>query len=359
MLFTRMALRRRRYRKGHKKLLRRTECEPADISWTSSSDDDLHFKDDYKTIKSTENEAHSVIEPPAVIDFESPVIGKTAEQESSPLLSQTGNISASASPVIGNYTAIKRARRNICDNNLRIEQTSPDIFLTQALTVSNPIICEVQSPPTTPVKISPVKTQDCRPIQDTQLFISGEPTPKVPLSVINSTDTSASSGNTVKFSDSTPLSKSCDSSFTKKKRRRCKKNGLASNLQKCIKNKEANVALWLHEQYLNRLEDVPSESHLLKIEDLWNECGNTVLYCRFISEFPEESDSMVERTWCFVLINNEIISYFCPKKGVLFYLYEPYKIKHVEYDSKLLKCFCNVWKVRVFESDEIKVNQSR
>lgn len=283
------------------------------------------------------------------VTYPSPVLNKyKCEETKSPVLTRT---CISSSPVIGNYSFRKRAKlsRTTKFNATTIESSSPDIFLTQgsAVHINNDDDDDSREQSPSPIKISQICSQNVEKCNTIELIDSED---EIKNYQVFSSSKSLSSSSYSYSINSEFISSASDNNTgtvcTKVfKRKRYKKKGLAKQLQKCITYKNSSVAMWLHEQQFNKYHTDcdATHTHILRIKEFWEDCGNFVLYCDYVLN-KDNND------FCFVIISiNNIIS-FVPYTNAKFYLYPPYITKVVEYNSKCLKCFCNTFRIKLYES---------
>lgn len=112
--------------------------------------------------------------------------------------------------------------------------------------------------------------------------------------------------------------------------------------------------MWLHEQQFNKYcaEYDTLPSYRMKIEDFWEEYGNLVVYCSYTYENIEAGICEEESDFCVAIINTNIVNNFVPIKNRVFCLYMPYRVKLVRYKSALLKCFCDISRISMYNLED-------
>lgn len=282
----------------------------------------------------------------------SPVLGKRFSEETSPIL-----VHGSTSPVIGNYSLRKRTKQSTPTNcvDLKIEQVSPEVFCTQTSTSYTINNDDNSDQSESPLKITQILTQNDEKVTRIELVPSDDESKSSGTKVFSLSERLSSSECSYSISCETTSSGVSDNntgntvqSFCKRKR--YKKNGLAKRLQKCISYKNSSVAMWLHEQRFSKYstENDTSHTHILRVTDFWEECNNFVMYCNSILENNGENSD------CIVIIGINNINGFVPYKNTKFFLYTPYITKLINYNSKLLKCFCNISRIKACDESTRK-----
>lgn len=318
------------------------------------------------------------------ITHPSPIIGESFPEDNSPTLTCT----VSSSPIIGNYSFRKRARQSSPEDRAAstIQPNSPDLFSQNS--PFNNIISDVNSDQSeSPPKISQTNTQlseKCAAIE----IVSSEDeikssnhvpeksfafnTPKrdllespfkisqintqisekcAAIEVISNSEhesnqpSSVSSENNylISFETVSSANPSITNNKLTYKRKRYKKNGLARKLQNCISYKNSSIAMWLHEQQFSRYStESCTTTLLLQISDFWEEYNNFVIRC-----INKENDNS-----CIVLVSINNVNSFKPYKNAKFCLYQPYKTKLIKYNSELLKCFCNISRIKMCDKED-------
>lgn len=288
---------------------------------------------------------------PLLTQLESPVLGRRT-----PSFTETYK-NTDESPVIGSYTTRKRARETIStDSDIpKIEAVSPDILSTQMTICTYNINSDNDCPSASqsPIKISQMTTQNSEKFDPIELIFSNDDSEN---DEINSVLRESPPLN-YSFPDSTAIahstySSTIESSCKTTKKKRYKKKGLASILQKCIKNKSCSTAIWLHEQQFNKYGTDTLPTQIMNIDDFWEEYSNFVLRCSYIFKNDTEVISGVESDSCIVILHTSLINSFVPCKNKKFCLYTPYTIKFIRYNTKLLKCFCNVSRFKMYEPEK-------
>lgn len=292
------------------------------------------------------------------VTYLSPILSKRLSPEQSPVLNK---ISITKSPIIGNYSSFRKRKRELTppeSATLTIEHSSPDSLFSQVST-SYYDINNDRERSESPCNISQMYTPCSQRLHQIEIVSSDDET-NTPTSLVskrlftNPTEDSVSiepvcsddemKDSLISFSDcSCSLSSASDNLVVKNiKRKRYKKNGLARRLQKCITEKNSSTAMWLHEQQFSKYCSDFDKSFLLKINDFSMEYSNFVIHC----SNEEDNDS------CIVIIHVNNVSSFVPCKNAKFRLYPPYITKQVNYNSELLKVFCNVSRIKMCDATD-------
>lgn len=265
-----------------------------------------------------------------------PVLIKRLSEELSPVLTHSNINNFSSSPVIGNYSLQKRTKQfaSTDDFSLVIEPSSPDNLFSQTSSTSHNISNDEngEQSQSTPIKISQICTQTTveKPAAIELISSSDDE-----IKTSNQTFTTSSFDcNSV----STDVNSSTSTVISKKKR--YKKNGLAKRLQTCVNYKNSSVAIWLHEQQFAKNQIDIDVVLLLRVCDFWEDCNNFVMHCCYVDK----------NNFCFVIISIKNANSFVPHKKAIFCLYAPYKTKRIEYNSQVLECYCNISKIKMYET---------
>lgn len=122
------------------------------------------------------------------------------------------------------------------------------------------------------------------------------------------------------------------------KRKRLKKGGLASQLQKVLQNKESSVSIWKHEAEEKKVTAVEDILYM-QINKIRVEFKQSICECTILDGNKSDNNS----TKCIVVLNilfNELSS-----NPQYLKLYKPYSITNIDYLNENVCCYYNICKI--------------
>ncbi|KAL3277682.1 hypothetical protein HHI36_013028 [Cryptolaemus montrouzieri] len=278
------------------------------------------YEDTSPTIPSISASSPSV--SPILTQSSVPFKFKIQCEQDSPILSQMNHINREKSPVITNMELLNkiRTKRKCIAENPKIEQSSPDIFPSQATQV----IEDTDSP-----DMAGIKTQD------TQIeVVSSQDSSSIV--VINS-----SSDNSTYISDPSH----CYHHLNPRKKY-CKKGGLLHQLQKSIHLQRSRVSLWHHDIYCKNIISSQTEHMSCLVKNKWKDFSCVILEC---CQNPNQSVD-IENSFL-VCLGHNIDSSTVSDVGQVINVFQPFKIKLVQFQNRKIKLFYNILKVLTKSED--------
>lgn len=269
---------------------------------------------------------------------ESPIIGASKVSDS-PLIKE---YFISSSPIIGK----KRKRRyKTCKDHLVQEPTLKDIAKSEIKRKFPPTfdqkfkILEIKPKNKMELLHSPDVFPEASPI----IEINESPTDKTQyaISQVNSQNCSIVINSSTISPQSNRSLESLYYQIPEKKKKRFKRGGLASQVQKQLKSEGANVAIFKHESYLCKNGTYaisPLDENLIisvKVQKVWNEFQSTYALCCI-----SNGDKIL------VLINSEYVDVNKLQISTLYKIYPPYSEHAIFYNKEHIKCFINVTRLK-------------
>lgn len=384
------------------KVLNRTKTNDIDISWSSSSSDadskvGSYFNRNRKKLKTTKINSKRGEITPTKYDYNSdlsPIIGKNVPEELSPTLNSRDDNELDKSPIIGKHFKARRWKKRVNStdfrnkfrtfirhqtehnhgNHLNISmysssdssETEDSISISQLTNIttyskieslskaynssddelhnitqdSSIILSQFHKED---IDINHVETQNTSPntqqviisqyssSRDSPILISQNATQNKPDLLSNSS------------ADITATSLLTSSVFLYQKpprRKRYKKNGLAKQLQRCLKHNEASISIWKHELYLNKNHF--KDMICLEVTIMHKEFQNTIFECTLSNVNSNNNNST-----CVVVLSNSILNTdTCPNE---LKLYKPYSESIINWCGRNVDCYYNICRI-LFDS---------